>query len=181
MMSTIIVIAALLAFLHFLYEGVLAPTYRLHLRNELFELRDEVRTIMIAEGRQAEDQAFMIVHDAICNALGRLSGLSLSEIARARARLHEDPELARVADERIATVKSSDHERIKEIFQSTNRIVSIAFLTNMGGWFFYLIPIALVVGVMRRLKFLVSELVTLPERLADRLFKEPPSNHFGRA
>lgn len=42
-MSTAILIFAFIAVVHFVYESIVAPSWRMKLRNELFVLRDEVR------------------------------------------------------------------------------------------------------------------------------------------
>jgi len=59
-MEIAIIVLAGLAVYHFVYEGILAPSFRLKLRFELFELRDELRKLKISHAEDLRDEIDLI-------------------------------------------------------------------------------------------------------------------------
>lgn len=167
-MKTLILLFLIAATWHFVYEGIIAPSIRLHLRNRLFVLRDELRLAHIDGISQIDEKAFWFVHNGINNFLNRLPSLTL-ERARALAYEYEkNTKLRHILEEHVNAVKRSNNQRILEVFQKTNSVIELAIITNMGGWFIYIVPIALVLSAMNKLSRLASELVVAPSKDVER-------------
>jgi len=168
-MSIFIIVAAVLVMLHFIYDRIILPTIRLHLRNRLFELRDEVRSIMIEEGRTERDEAFMFVHDGICKFLNRLPEITIHLKVELEKEFQSNEKLRVRTKERIELISQSGNDRLMGLFNEANLVVEKAFIANMGVWFFYLVPIALCLASITKLSDIAKELVAMPTRETESL------------
>jgi hypothetical protein len=176
-MSTLIIILAALALYHFVYEAIVAPSIRLHLRNKLFVLRDEIRGLKASGNLEVEDgQAFWYVHDGINYFLDRLPSLTLASRSAVEAAYRNNQELRQLVAERKALLERCANPQIKDIFERTALVVEEAFIVNAGGWFVYLVPLAVLLFTIGRLNRLASSLVLTPTKDTQRLL--PQGEHF---
>ena len=173
-MGTLLLILFVLSVAHFFYEGVLAPSWRMLLRNRLFVLRDELRNLKIAGINPDDDRAFWYVHDGLNHLLNRLPSLSLSGRFYAWRAYRTDERLREMIAERTELLEKCGDARIREIFEAAGDVVKKAFLVNMGGWFIYLVPVVLVLATIQSLTKLASSIVLTPGKEADRWFSERP-------
>ena len=172
-MTILILVLTTIAILHFIYEGIIAPSLRMHLRNKLFELRDEARAIK-AEGLNPEDEeAFWYTHDGINNLLDRLSWLTLHARITTMHSFRDDPELQALVRKRKAMLDSCKDQRIRDIFNRTSVILEETFNINMGAWAIYLIPIAAVCVSIGSLKSLAASLILTPDQKRDEILPKP--------
>jgi hypothetical protein len=172
-MSTFIIAIVVLAIIHFVYEGIVAPSIRMHLRNRLFTLRDEIRNLKIEGGISAGDEtAFWFVHNGINHFLNRLPYLTVMRKVQLEAEYKTNKELREIVTERISVVRGCGNAEIVRIFDKTTFLIEEAFIVNMGGWFFYLVPIAVVAATISKLSTLASELIATPERDTNRLLPQ---------
>lgn len=172
-MTILIFILAIASILHFIYESIIAPSLRMHLRNKLFELRDEARAIR-AEGVSEEDEeAFWYTHDGINNLLDRLSWLTLHARISTMHTFRDDPELQALVKKRKAMLDSCKDQRIKDMFKRTSVIVEEAFIVNMGAWYIYLLPIVLLCVSLGSLKSLAGSLILTPDKKRDEILPKP--------
>lgn len=169
-MSTFIIIAIVLALVHFVYESIIAPSIRLHLRNRLFELRDCLRVLKIDGLAKSHEEAFDLLHEGINNLLTRLPQLTVANTVLIENSYKSNPELRQKIDSRVDAIKKCGNNEIVDIFEKTNEIVEAAFMANMGGWFFYLIPIAVMVAAFSKLSTFTKELIATPRVDSDRMF-----------
>lgn len=172
-MTAFIITLGVIAIVHFVYESIIAPSMRMHLRNKLFELRDEIRAVR-AEGIQANDEeAFWYTHDGINNLLDRLSWMTLHARVTATMAYAEDAELQKLVHERKAMLDRCKDQRIRAIFDKTSHVVEEAFVVNMGAWAIYVVPIAVFFGSLGQLKKLVSSLILTPEKKREEMLPRP--------
>ena len=66
----------------------------------------------------------------------------------------------------MAVLENIQSEKLKKIFDNSNDVLKDAFLANIGAWFVYLVPIALVVGCLAQLHRLALSLIALPSAAA---------------
>lgn len=167
-MKTFLLLFLVAAAWHFVYEGIIAPSIRLHLRNRLFVLRDELRQARI-DGIPKEDvNAFSFVHDGINNFLNRLPSLTLERTNALSREYERNAELRHVLDAHVSAVAESRDSRIRSIFHKTNSVIEAAIITNMGGWFIYIVPVALVIAAMSKLSRFAAELIVAPTKDVER-------------
>lgn len=174
-MSTVFAIVVLIAIFHFVYDGIVLPSIRLILRNRLFALRDEIRTLKIDPSSQFDKAAFKLVHDGINTYLNRLPQINLGTTARIIESIKHDDQIRKKIEEREQVIKNCDDQDIKDIFYKANRILGYAFVANSGGWFIYLIPIVLLFNSIKTLFKVTVELVLLPGYYADKFISEKPA------
>ncbi|WP_368647982.1 hypothetical protein [Castellaniella ginsengisoli] len=168
-MKTLIIIGFVIATWHFIYEGIIAPSIRLHLRNELFKLRDELRAEKNKDLTAEDEAAFWFVHDGINNFLNRLSGLT---IERSRRLYHEyinDQEARTTLDNHMQKVMSVENSAIRSVFDRTNHVIHKAMLTNAGGWFIYIIPLAIVMALAGSIARAAKGMLLTPTAALEKL------------
>lgn len=142
-MDIAILIFATLAFAHFIYEGIIAPSIRMKLRNRMFELRDEVRALH-AEDRRCSKEAFEIAHGGINQYINRLHAVTISLMGKFRE-AYKDPAFRKEVERRKAALDACDCKELQSIVTRANRTIESALMTNTGMWFVYLVPVALAV------------------------------------
>jgi len=154
---------------HFVYEGMLLPSIRMSLRNQLFALRDEVRTLNIDGIDRCDDEAFEIVHSGINNYLNRLHLLTIGLHMRVSRLYETDAEFKTVVESRRALMDAAHNASLKDVVDRANKILFAAFVFNAGGWFIYIVPLAICVATIKRGVAFAKELFALPTSLASKL------------
>ena len=168
-MKTILLLCLCAAVWHFVYEGIVAPSIRLCLRNKLFSIRDNLRLATIEGLPNGDEKAFWFVHDGINNFINRLPYLTINGTAALAIECERDSRLKALLNEHIDAVMSSSDKRISQAFKDTNLVIEQAFIANMGGWFVYIVPIALVVSAMSKLSKFSARLIVAPTSFIERI------------
>lgn len=169
-MKTLIYAALILSIWHFVYEGIVAPAIRLGLRNRLFAIRDELRLAQFEVLSKSDERAFSFVHNGINNFLNRLPNMTLTAVSGVRKEIAGNASFRQSLNDHVNAVMNADNQRIRNAFMQANTVMELAFLTNMGGWFIYIVPAAMIIGGLKRLSKLTSEIFMAPAREVDRLF-----------
>lgn len=172
-MTAFIIVLGIVAIGHFVYESIIAPSLRMHLRNKLFVLRDEIRTVRM-EGVCADDEeVFWYTHDGINNLLDRLTWMTLHARITITTAYTHDTKLQKLLQGRKSMLDNCKDLRIREIFHRTSVVVEEAFVVNMGAWAFYIVPIAIFLTSLGQLKRLVSSLILTPEKMREEILPRP--------
>jgi hypothetical protein len=178
-MLYLLYILIILAVVHFVYEAILAPSFRLQLRFKLFALRDELRRFKIEE-RPAlrDDDVYRMLQGSINNGLSLLHRTDLATVLRADRRLKEDPQLNKILQKRLRLQASLDGEA-KAIHSRIVKLFGLALLVNNGVWILYLLPIAVVVAIALAVFDLtsqvfsyvlgISEIIYVPENRIEEI------------
>ncbi|HRL97833.1 MAG TPA: hypothetical protein PLE22_00125 [Acidovorax sp.] len=172
-MTTFIILLSVIAIVHFVYESIIAPSLRMHLRNKLFELRDEVRAVRVEGVDPDDEKAYWYTHDGINNLLDRLSWMTLHARVTATMAYAQDADLQKLVEERKAMLDQCKNRRIHKIFDKTSLVVEEAFVVNMGAWAIYVVPIGVFFSSLGQLKKLVSNLILTPERKREEMLPRP--------
>lgn len=165
-MDIFIIVLVCLAAFHFIYQDVVLPSIHVSLRNKFFRLRDDLRMLKISGDPAADEDAYSIIQEGINNFINSLPSLTISFHAEIRALRHRDPELQARVKRRVAALGNIQSDKLKKIFEDSNSVLKDAFLANMGAWFVYLVPIALVVACLTQLHRLALSLIALPSTAA---------------
>lgn len=163
-MKYLILVLIGIAMYHFVYEGVIAPSIRVSLRNRLFVIRDELRSINIAGIKKCDEQAFWVVHEGINSYINRLPYLTLRGRAAAMTAYREDSELRSRVEKRVELLTACEDKRITDLLARASAVVEEAFIVNMGGTFIYIVPLAVLAMSLDGLRNLAKKLVLTPER-----------------
>jgi len=134
-MITAIFILIALAALHFVYESILAPSFRLSLRFKLFVLRDEVRKLKIVYASSLSDEYFDFLQDSINNLISNLNRFDMATFVGVGLESRRDPSFLKSAEERSRMLDDCTIPRAREIRKQSLKIVSAAICTNSGALF----------------------------------------------
>ena len=175
-MKTLLPILAVMAVYYAVYEGIVAPSLRLALRNRLFRLRDELRRLKVQGRVAAEDeQAFWYVHDGINAFINRLPYLTLGMQVAAHAAYKADAALRAQVDARRQLLGACRNRAIAHIYARSTRVVEEAFVVNMGGWFVFILPGVLLIAALSWLKRMAARLLLTPEAATRQLIAQGPA------
>ncbi|MFJ2992718.1 hypothetical protein [Pandoraea sp. NPDC087047] len=176
-MKTLILIAMVLAMWHYVYDGIIAPSIRQHLRNRLFALRDELREVQESELSKDDQAAFWFVHTGINNFLNRLPGITIDRSRKIQSVVEQDKERERIFVEHLNKVLNAENPVIRSVFKKTNDVLRQAMMTNSGGWFVYIVPIAASFVLMDSFSRLARHLLLAPASSIDKLFPSARRSH----
>ena len=159
-MDILILTFAVLAILHLVYEGIIAPSIRLKLRYRLFSVRDELRRLKSKETKFSE-KLFDATQGQINTGLRMLHRTDIEMLWRVHNALTEEEVMERVrAHERL--LKDIENVNIAKLSDAIGRIARQAFETNCGAWNLYIIPIAVLWICFGEVTRLVRGLLQLP-------------------
>ncbi|HEX8138696.1 MAG TPA: hypothetical protein VF544_14110 [Pyrinomonadaceae bacterium] len=166
-MTTLFFIIMALAFVHFIYEGIIAPSIRFKLRLELFKQRDELRELKMEQDCELCDEAYSYLQDVLNNTIKHVSHIDLWLVSVARHQIDEETR------EKIAALEKQVEEcpikKVKEISDKQIDIIGKALFTNNGGLILYLIPLAVLLAFYQTFVGYAKKVLSLPERDIDRL------------
>ena len=129
----------------FVYQAIILPSIRLQFRYQIFELRDQLRRLVIEEKVKESDKAFQLLHDrlnAMCTSLHRVD---LVRVVRASNSLDEEGR-TRVAN--YVRVMESAPAEIQRIYKESLNVFAFTLMFNsifffIGVSVFLLIVVAL--------------------------------------
>lgn len=172
---------ASLAIIHFVYEGIIAPSIRLELRYEAFKMRDKLRKLKIEHGDQVSDEIFQILQRSLNNEIALLHRANISNFYYASKELGNSKKAQEEIERIERLVSECPIEEVQEIRNSGVTNIAAAFVVNAGGWLIYIIPIALIVKSYNSIILLAKRLMGLSESDIDRMFPPTPTTGFYRA
>ena len=166
-MTTLLAILIVLTFWHFVWDGILAPSYRADYRFRLFALRDQARELKIQSTITGLE--FRYLEDSLNTAVIVLSSLTITGLISFRRAVQNDPKLKHYVEERMAFLNSS-HDEVRRIAGEASDVVYFACNVNGGAW---LIPLVAVFVPIQALHLAVSRIIALTESEALRFVPAP--------
>jgi hypothetical protein len=137
-----------LTLIHFIYEGILAPSFRANLRLNLFTLRDRLRKLKMEKRHEISDEVFRDLQGSLNFAATRLNQVDLRLLKNARDAFERDKKLRERVERRIAIFEACPIAEVHEIRREYFEVMDNALAVNTAGWVPYLIPI--IVGLILR-------------------------------
>lgn len=140
-MTTLIASLLLLVIWHFVYESTVAENWRMELRNELFSLRDDLRSELIKNGGELDFETFNISQDRINSCIHHLGSISFYLLYVANNAIARDPNLKRLIESRREKYTSHKNDNLHKINKMVTHVWFKAILVNSGGWIIFWPPI----------------------------------------
>ena len=162
-MDYLIIGFVFLAFVHFVYESILAPSFRLKKKFELFRLRDELRQAKIDLGSELDDKHFHHLQNSINSLIRHLPVFDLATLVKAKIDMESDKELRTRVEAHSRVLDDCRVESVKSIRRNSLRAARAAFVVNMGIWVIYIFPIALFIAFFSGIKNVVKSLLSMSE------------------
>jgi hypothetical protein len=142
-MSYVIFGLAVLALFHFIYESILAPSFRMKLHFELCALRDELRRLNWTRGQELTRGTYAYLDEALVCLDSMLHRFDVGTLTAVRRALTRDPGLKREIEERAKALEACPMIEAIEIRERLVRIATRALLINHGAWCIYVLPAVL--------------------------------------
>lgn len=168
MTTELIIMLFVLAIASFVYSAIIAPSLLLHLRFRLFEVRDQVRESMHTDSSSVSAEQLTLLQSSINNALNIISTIDIWTLAYMETQLKANALLRKTVKKRIAILDTCRSKEFQELRSKITRCVRYAFLTNVGTWFFYLVPIVLAVAGIGKIRRMVLDLSCISESELNR-------------
>lgn len=169
MMALIIIAIGVLALAHFLYESVIAPSWRFRIRLEMFALRDRIRDLKIESPESFDDEAFEFIESSISTAVSLCSSVSFMMIARANREFAQNAAAARQAEERARRIVNCGNEEAVQAWNTMRRLVLKALVVNHAMFLVWLVPIAFGALLIGRISQSIVQILASPIREVQRL------------
>jgi len=162
-MTILITILIVGSIWHFVYEAIILPSLRLSLRFQLFELRDRIRLLKYEAPEMFKDDAFEYLHRSVTNAIAFLHKIDLGLLFKGVNEAKKDKQISRQIEKKEKMLRQAQLGEVWEIQQEFALISTKILLANHGAWAIYLVPIALILMFLGKLKGYVITLSYVPE------------------
>ena len=163
------------ALFHFIYESILAPSFRFKLRHRLFALRDELRGLKIDKGDELSNEVFEDLQGSINASVARLKLIDLRLLKKAHDAFERDEKLRKRAARRNAMFDACKVVEVQKLRSQYFELLDLALMVNSGGLIIYLIPPLLGLIFADYGKNQIKAIFSLPE---NDLVKLAPSDTF---
>ncbi|MEO7796391.1 MAG: hypothetical protein ABIY47_01555 [Opitutaceae bacterium] len=164
-----IIALGFLAAWHFVYEGILAPSYRLKIRFKLFALRDRLRTLRMENPAQCGLVAFEILDESICWQMEHQHELTMPLVRASNKRYYSDPEFAKQVNERVAELNECRLNEYIEIRRGAGELFQDAAYSNSGGWLIFAVPTAFTFVFASKMAEVSGRLLGAPKSELNRM------------
>jgi hypothetical protein len=172
-MVTVIYILFLFALIHFIYENILLPSFRLKLRYRLFSLRDELRGLKFENMDIIDEKLYKYLQTSLNVTVTILYRIDIGTVLKVQKRYEKDKKFRERIERRAKLidnlVEKCPIDKVAEIRREYLRVLEYAFLANSGSWFIYLVPIALVIVCLDKLNEFIKNISTIREHEVDEV------------
>lgn len=176
-MLTVFYILIFIAMWHLVFESVVAPMMRMHYRNQLFALRDDLRRAWISD-QDKDDELYIFMQEWINNAIGYLHKMNFSFILALYREINNNAGLKRQSKNRLAVLVESKMEVTHKIVNQTVVVIHRAAFINSGGWLYLIVMVLPFVLAYSRVRHLIEVALAFPNKDARKL---PPFGCGGTA
>ena len=168
-MTTILIISFLiLAIIHFIYEGAIAPSMRLKLKYDLFVIRDQLRGLRESKPEEFSEEVYTYLQNSINNLIKFLPRINILTITRVEQKFNEDELLRQNVVKITRLLEDCISEDVQRIRSKIRRIFTFTIFVNNGMVMFYSLPVALLIffakAFVKRIVSAFQELLYIPEK-----------------
>lgn len=157
---------------HFVYESIIAPSWRLSIRFRLFALRDELRTLKIEHGDRLDNKHFHYLQDSINSIIQALPRLEVTTIAHVKQAIENDAELKKRLIARQKILDDCAYPEMSNIRKKSIALSIEALGANSAGWWIYFIPLMTAGGIYKSIERRVRALISLSDPDLDKIAPE---------
>lgn len=173
MIFNLLILFIFFTILHFLYEGIIAPSIRLKLKYDLFAIRDGLRALRESRASEFKDEIYIHLQSSINNLIKFLPVIDILSIAKAEQKFNEDETLRQEVMRVTRMLEDCKFPEVQEIRTKIRRIFALAILVNNGMLMFYSFPIVFLSvsakAFLKRIVSAIQELLYMPEQEFGRL------------
>lgn len=164
-----IIFTGFVAVWHLVYEAILLPSKRQDIRFQLFALRDRLRNFKSEHPKQCGDDTFHMLDDSMSWYMDNLHKLTFSFLHETHRKLDTDDGFKTKVERRTRVLEQCELSEYKDIRARANHLLMETFIVNAGGWFIYLVPIALGLVVKDKIVATIKAVAGLSSHDLDRM------------
>ena len=157
-----------LTIIHFIYEGIIAPSIRLNLLFQLFRLRDEIRNLKIKYGNQLNNEIYCYLEGSVNGTIKHLHLINLTVIYELYRSLQNNKELQNEIERRKVLLSQCSFVEVNDIVNRQFAIFQHVIFANAAGWFIYIVPPVMLFLFFTKCVGIIKNLFLLPEREVER-------------
>jgi hypothetical protein len=169
-MTILINIIFVVAILHFVYESILAPSWRLRLRYRLFALRDELRDIKTTSGDALDDRHYRYLQASINIQLANLYRYDFATFVSAEFKYRTNPRFKKLVDSRSDLLDDCNIPEAKSIRNRSLKSVAAAIAINSVPLCIFLLPIVVLTRELPKIiRIPIKKIASLSEPSFERV------------
>lgn len=168
-MIYLVYVIFIVAIFHFTWEALLAPSFRLGLRYELFRLRDRLRKLHYTQPNDCNEEVFRYLQGIINNGIRLLPRTDFSLLSSAERAIANDEGLRKRIEKRRELLDACRNNDIEAIERQIRFIAQRAFAVNTGGWAIYVVPIFAAFACLGAVNRFIREVLLVPEQELDKI------------
>lgn len=168
----ILLLIALVVY-HFVIDAIIAPSIRLHLRFDLFAVRDDLRRLKADHGGNISPAVFNSLQQCVNNGLTLLYRTTLTAVIGAEKAIRNDKGIQEKLARQRQAVADCAVEEVRQVEHRIGQIALMALAANSAGW----LPVVLLVMLLGKLwktalnlRKVALDLAYLPAKSMDRYF-----------
>lgn len=162
MIPFLLVVLFSLALFHWAYEAAIAPSVRLGARYKLFALRDELRNFVVREGTHLDNPAIHLLEESINSTIEFMREINFGFILAFQQRCTADESFRKRVEHRRAVIEGFEAPEFQALRKKFEHIFRDVTILNGGGWFVYVVPIALLGICWEWLRRVMVKLCVVP-------------------
>jgi len=162
-LSVLLAVMVLLTLAHFIYESILAPSFRLKIRYEALALRDELRLLKMQRGGTLDDKHYEYLQDSINTMISNLARFDVATLGLSGRVYNRDLEFRVRVDERARLLEDCTLPEARSLRRRNVVLVERAILVNSGMLVAPLVPFVLMGVGLSALKQRIRKLASLSE------------------
>jgi hypothetical protein len=163
-MEIALFVFAALVLWHFVYEGIVAPTFRMEKRYQLFELRDELRMAHIRGGDRFPKKHFEYMQDSLNGLIHHADRIDITAMIACQVQMGADKSFHERVLARVKWMNECPSEQVRNIRQRTVEVVDQLVAINNGAWAAFIVPVVLAIAGYKWLIDSARALTSLSER-----------------
>ncbi|MEJ1962626.1 MAG: hypothetical protein WDO56_14215 [Gammaproteobacteria bacterium] len=142
-MSYVVCVLLALALWHWLYESVLAPSFRRVLRLELIALQAELAGFEVRPGDSCGSRVLHALADSLMTLNLVLHRLDVVTLTAVEFEIRRNPALRELAESRTMMFQSCGVDALRDLRRRSLRLAARAVAVNSGAWCIFVVPAAL--------------------------------------
>lgn len=175
-MLTLLLVFVFLAAFHFAYDGILLPSLRDRFQSKLYGLRDDVRRLKMTQSDRLDSFSYNYLQSLLNNAINIVPHIGVTMLYTSSKFFTQNTNLKKKAVDSINRIEAYQDEEIKRIRREAVRVLDRAFFVNTLALMLYLLPIAVAVAAMIKIKDIIKNnidsLVSVPENDLEKIIPQ---------
>lgn len=162
-MNYAILVLVILALFHFIYESILAPSFRMKLRFDLEALRRRLFRLQTVNADSRNEGHFQYLDDSSSALLEMLHRFDAGTLVAVTQEMRRNTALRRQVDLRVQELDACASPEVRAVWRDIRSVATRALLVNHGGWFIYVLPLAPSCFVLRHLGQVIKASASVPK------------------